>query len=216
MLKRIIILTIGLNIAFICHSVGQSSTTATSYRFIEEVSFTISGTSNVRDWNATTDKMQGRVVAGPEFIAWSSDSSLPETGSDAGSGWFREVVFSIVSKDLDSGINAMNNTMYDNLKAEQHRRIRYQLTDVKEARNIEGSNDLVLLVNGIARAAGVDHPVEHEVTVSRINANLLTISGELQMNISDFNIDPPTFMRGALVTEDKINVSYRFNIRASE
>jgi hypothetical protein len=208
------VLSIVLTLALACPGAGQDGAGTVRFLLDGEQSLTITGSSNVRDWEAVSETVRGTVIAGPAMLAWLAGPD--EEGDSSYSEWFERVSLSVAVNSLESGISALNNTMYETLLHEDHPRIMYRLTEVNDVRQGTDSNEIMLSVSGVARAAGSDHPVEHELSITRLSADSFTVSGEIEMLITHFQIDPPTFMRGALVTEDEVTVAYRLQLRASD
>ena len=173
---------------------------------ITEVSFVMSGTSNVRDWEIGSDKMTGSVILGPAFF----------NGEEGMDQWFEEILLYVPNKSLDSGISAMNSAMHDNLKTDEHPQLTYRLAGVEEVTKAEDGESLTFRVNGVANAAGNDHQFVHDVVVSREGDGTYGVSGELDFKMTDFEIDPPTFTRGALKTQDRFSITYRLKLVPQE
>lgn len=186
--------------------VGQNSADQHQALEITEVSFTIIGTSNVRDWEIESEEMSGTVIFGPAFYEDEEDSEQ----------WFEEISLQIPNDSLDSGIGAMNSTMHDHLETEDHPEIKYRLESVEEVSGSVSSGNLRFLISGVGTAAGNEHRFTHKVRVNRREAGSYRVSGTMEFNITDFDIEPPTFMRGALVTEDEITVEYRLMLEEQE
>lgn len=175
----------------------------------EEVSFVISGTSNVRDWEIHSDTMSGIIVPGHTF-SHAAGTEPDLSGTNPKSAWFDEVSLSIPAKTLDSGIGLMNQTMHTHLKSEEYPTISYRLVDVEEVTHSDEPGQITVMVIGIASAAGGENEVRHEVTLDFSDPDKLLISGEIPMLMTDFGIEPPTFMRGALKTDDAMMITFRF------
>lgn len=167
---------------------------------ISSVEFKISGTSNVRDWDIETDEIHGVIIPGPGFFA--SESEDP-------SQWFEQVALTITNQTLDSGISAMTGAMHGYLKTEEHPEIHYTLEEILGVENAEKPGAKKVRVRAVAQAAGNDHTLEHDVLVIPNDNGSYEISGMLDLKFSDFEIDPPTFMRGALRTANDMKVAYK-------
>ncbi len=169
---------------------------------ITEVSFTIIGTSNVRDWEIESDEMTGTVVFGPAFFG----------GGDDPDQWFEEISLRIANESLDSGISAMNSAMHDNLETDEHPELRYRLGRVDRVTGSVDSGNLTFRVYGVATAAGNDHRFMHDVDVTLQDDGTYHVSGSMDLRFTQFNIEPPTFMRGALTTDNEMQVEYSFTL----
>ncbi len=180
---------------------GLNETENNELLSIREVTFSISGTSNVRDWEVSTETMTGTIRIGPGFGKFDAEQNNTEQ-------WFEEITLSIPNETLDSGISVMNSTMHDHLMSEEYPEIGYRLLDIESVQSGNYPAERKLILNGIVTAAGTDHNITHDVAL-RQEGNEFIVSGELDLKITDFDIKPPTFMRGALKTADEMTVSYR-------
>ncbi len=214
--KYVILFCVGLLFGLPCNVAGQSDSQSVSYQLSDDYTFVISGTSNVRDWEVVTNKIRAKIVFGPEVVDWVNGATkrigTVETGAFSGTQWIDEVHFSFPAKSLDSGISIMNETMYKHLLTDRHPLISYKLSEVRNIQEGDHAGTLELTVLGITRAAGEDHDVEHTVQLTRTDNGFVTVSGEIDMKMTDFNIDPPEFMRGALVTSDDIHLEFHFTL----
>ncbi len=172
---------------------------------IRDADFSISGTSNVRDWEIKSETLTGVIRTGNAFLQTGEDGHAPEN-------WFEEVSLTIPANSLDSGINTMNNTMHETLDSDENPEITYYLESVESVRNGDGEQEYVLRIHGRAQAAGSYHQMTHEVIVVRENPQVFQVTGEFEVRFSDFEMEPPSFMRGALKTGDEIEVRFRFTM----
>ena len=79
-----------------------------------DLTFVISGTSNVRDWDINADVLNGVIQPGPLFATLAGSEGF-ENMPDGEGAWFEEVTLSIPADHLDSGIAVMNQTMHKHL-----------------------------------------------------------------------------------------------------
>ncbi len=172
---------------------------------IRDADFSISGTSNVRDWEIKSETLTGVIRTGNAFLQTGEDGHAPEN-------WFEEVSLTIPANSLDSGINTMNNTMHETLDSDENPEITYYLESVESVRNGDSEQEYVLRIHGRAQAAGSYHQMTHEVIVVRENPQVFQVTGEFEVRFSDFEMEPPSFMRGALKTGDEIEVRFRFTM----
>ena len=214
--KYAIMFCVGLLCGLPCNLAGQSDIHSSSYQLADDYTFVISGTSNVRDWEVVTNKICATVVFGSEIADWVNGATklieTAETKAFSGAQWMDEVHFSLPAISLDSGISVMNETMYKHLLADRHPLISYKLSEVRSIQEGDHAGTLALTLLGISRAAGEDHDVEHTVQLTRTDGEFITVSGQIDMKMSDFNINPPEFMRGALVTSDEIQIAFNFTL----
>ncbi|MDG5766597.1 YceI family protein [Balneolales bacterium ANBcel1] len=190
-------------------SAGDGAENRSTVFRINDVSFTLTGTSNVRDWEITSDTFSGVVRESASFFQADVENGNPDT-------WFDEVHVSVPASSLDSGIGAMNQAMHSTLKSDEHPELSYELEEVKAISVGEADREYVLVIRGVAQAAGAYHQLEHEVTISSDNPDQFVVFGEFQVRFADFDLEPPSFMRGALRTDEDVLVSFRFTMVRDE
>ncbi len=169
------------------------------------VEFRITGTSNVRDWDIVSDTMGGIIRFGSAF-------THPEENSGNPGAWIEEVFLYIPNHSLDSGNPIMNQTMNNSLESESYPNLEYRMSDVEDMSAGSSSDELSFIVNGVLGAAGAEYELTHEVFVHQISEKTFRIFGDFEMNMTDLDIEPPTFMRGALKTTDAVEVNYNLTV----
>ncbi len=186
-------------------SLDLNSSNSTSSLHFSNVEFRISGTSNVRDWDIVSDTLGGIISFGPAF-------TNPHDNYDNPSGWLEQVLLYIPNHSLESGNTIMNQTMNKSLKSETHDILEYKMSHVEEILAVNDTTMRSFLVNGVVGAAGALNELTHKVHVRQLSEESFQIFGDFSMKMTDLDIEPPTFMRGALTTAVAITVDYKFTI----
>ena len=139
----------------------------------------IEGTSNIHDW---------------EMYAETLKSNL-ELGSDA----IEDIVsieFEVPVKGLKSGKNRMDKNTYEALKEEDHEKIYFNSSKVEtEGDKFYAHGDLVI--------AGVKKQVKIPFNLTK-NDNQLNLKLTYEINMLDYNVEPPSAMFGTITTGEKI------------
>lgn len=167
---------------------------------------TIIGTSNVTDWDAAVQTVNGSMLLNSGGRNW----------SEVDPSWFEEVYISIPVSDIDSGPKPMNDNIYSALKQEEHPEIIYRLEDIREMAVTDNGEQLELTVNGVLSVAGKEQDLNQLIRINILENGDLEVTGSTDMKMTDFNVTPPTFMRGALTTDENITVEFQlvFKIQA--
>ena len=158
------------------------------------VSFLINGTSTLHNWDMHLKTFDCKA----NFLI--EDSRL--RGID-------DVIFTCSTTDLKSNNSLMDRKAYAALKSSEFPEITFKMTSAME---ISPDNDKFrdslkgnLFVAGKMIAVSV--PIEG--TLNNVNGqNTIKISGETELNMSDFDISPPVLMMGALKTGNKITLTF--------
>jgi polyisoprenoid-binding protein YceI len=153
-------------------------------------SITIAGTSTMHDWTMTSK--EANYTATFELNADGTPSKL------------NMVTVSIPAESLKSGKGAMDKNAYNSLKTDKHKQIVFQLTSARiNAKTISCSGNLTV--------AGTTKPIEMEVSYEDRNGTLYC-KGAKNIKMTDYNVEPPTFMFGSIKTGNEITVSIEVSL----
>jgi len=147
----------------------------------------ISGTSTMHDWTMTTDK--------------ATYDAVFETNSQGDPLLLTSLSFSVPSESLKSGKSGMDKNAYSALKTDKNKQITFQLTSGK----IEGKTIRCL---GNLTMAGTTKQIEVDATYTIQTDGSIQCKGSKKLAMSDYNIEPPSFMFGTVNTGNEITVSF--------
>jgi polyisoprenoid-binding protein YceI len=163
---------------------------------IDTARVTLAGTSNVHEYSASTTQVRvtraqlGSVVAGPEF--W--DSVLKPGAVEA-------FEIAIPAATLTSPREGLDKNMHKALKVAQHPDITFHLL------RIEAGQTGALKGIGLLRIAGVEREVTLNLKTQR-KESTLTVTGTLDLLMTDYGITPPKAMLGMLKTDPKVTITF--------
>lgn len=166
-------------------SIGQ-----TSYKQTGTPSIIVAGTSTMHDW--TMESKQSNYTATFEVNADGTPSKL------------NSVTVVIPAESLKSKENAMDKNAYKSLKTDKYKDITFQLT----ASKITGNT---ISCSGNLTISGTTKPVDVDVTYEVVNGALVCKASK-KIKMTDFKVEPPTFMFGAIKTGDEITVSFNVTL----
>lgn len=158
----------------------------------QESSLSIFGTSTLHDWEIEAENVKG--------------TASINTGDELG---VSSLSFSVIVEGLESGKGAMNDNTYEALEQEDHPTINYKLKRVLSSKST-GPNSYVLNTEGSLSIAGKTKDIVMAVTAI-LDGNTVKFSGNYDMKMTDFNIDPPTAVWGTIKTGDEIKIEYSIN-----
>lgn len=147
----------------------------------------LSGTSTLHDWEMAAT----HVIGDADFVLREGSRlvALPSLS------------FTLQVLDLKSNSKGLDKNAYAALKSKEHKEIRYQLTSSTIAPAKEGH---LLKTKGRLTIAGVTRHIEMDVRCV-MNANgTITCSGTTDLKMTDHDMEPPTFMFGAMSTGDTV------------
>lgn len=166
-----------------------------AYTLAADHKITIDGTSNVHDWTETA-----KTASGDASVLWNTDGTFSIKSFN-----LKVTVKSIVS---DKG-SIMDNKTYDALKADKHPYITFKMSSVKSI--TKSGSGWSIKVNGDLSIAGVTKNVDINGMVYVKENGKLTIDVSKALKMTDFNVDPPTAMMGAMQVGDDITIRFKLN-----
>jgi polyisoprenoid-binding protein YceI len=147
---------------------------------------TIAGTSTMHDWTMTSKE--------------ANYSAGFEIGADGTPTKLNTVTLTVPAESLKSGKGAMDNNAYKALKTDKNKQITFQLTGSK----ISGK---VITCTGNLTIAGTTKPVDVDVTYEVKNGTVVC-KGSKKIKMTDYSVEPPSFMFGSVKTGDEITVTF--------
>lgn len=148
--------------------------------------FTIAGTSTLHDWTMTSSS--------------ATYSAKIEINAEGVITKLEEVLVKLPTESLKSKEKAMDKNAYKSLNTDKYKEITYHLTSSKISQN-------KITCSGNLTISGTTMPVEVDVTYEVRNATLI-VKGSKKLKMTDFKVEPPTFMFGTIKTGDEITVSF--------
>lgn len=163
-----------------------SAQSQVNYRQTGTSTISIAGTSTMHDWTMTSQE----VILNAGFEV-SPEGILTKINT---------VSVTVPAESLKSGKSAMDKNAYNSLKTDKHKQITFQLTGAKLANNN-------ILCTGSLTIAGTTKPVELEATYEERSQGL-TFKGSKKIKMTDYGVEPPTFMFGSIKTGNEITVTF--------
>lgn len=155
---------------------------------------TISGTSNLHDWvsnvNSVTATGTIDIVSGEVKGINNFNVKIPVTSIKSENG------------------SIMDNKTYDALKSKAYPNIYFELTSATPLANNR------LKVNGKLSIAGLKRTITMNVDYKVLSNGNIEFTGKESLKMTDYKVDPPTAMLGALTTGDLVTIN--FNITVAE
>jgi polyisoprenoid-binding protein YceI len=162
----------------------------------ESSSLQITGTSSIHDWE----------MKASDF----NSEALLQIGHDK-TVLINQVEFSCPVAGISSGNRIMDNKTYKALKEEKYPLINFLINPQNNVKLSEDNN----IVTGLLTVGGITKEVNLPCNVTFKSSDRFKISGEVPLKMSDFDIEPPTAMLGALKTGDKVVVKFDFEFNMS-
>jgi polyisoprenoid-binding protein YceI len=156
---------------------------------VKSYKLTVSGTSSLHDWESTVDNLE---VKG----AFTADKgALTDV---------RDVVVKIPVKAIKSTKGKiMDNKTWEAFDYEKNPTITFVLT----SKTINASKN-TLTVSGKLSMAGVTHNIDLDLAYKLLPGGNLQVTGSRRLTMSDYKMEPPTAMMGAIKVGDEIVVTF--------
>jgi polyisoprenoid-binding protein YceI len=149
------------------------------------------GTSTLHNWEMSAHQLQGSAQFDIEGGQLNSVSAL---------------TFILPVKNLKGEKDGMNDNAYDALKADKYRDIRFVMTNSKLENN--GGGKYTIHATGNLTIAGATKPINMDVKAQVNSDGTVGCTGTYALKMSEYNIDRPSFMFGAMKTGDALTLSY--------
>jgi len=192
-MSRIIFLTFCL--AFV-YTLGNSQTV--KFNVSEETSMTVSGTSTLHDWTSEVQTVKGVVEVGEKMV---------KKGKAKKGDKIKNVKIIVPVKSIISPRGStMDKKTYAALKSEENPDIIFELTD-NIVSSVVGAT-FTINANGELNIAGIKHQVEFPVEGKFSSSNNMSFTGSYKLNMTDYDMEPPSAMFGQIVTGEEIVIKF--------
>ena len=179
-------------------AIGAAVVRAQAPIALDSARITISGTSNIHAYTASTTTVRVR----------RAQVAAPAEGEDAWTsalkpGGVELFEIAIPAATLSSPREGLDANMHKALLVTEHPDIVFRLLRFEPRPGPAGS----LRAIGNLKIAGVVREVAIDVTTTRTNGTL-GVKGQVQLLMTDFGIKPPVALMGMLKTDPKVTVSF--------
>lgn len=157
------------------------------FRAVEGSKITVSGTSTMHDWEMTSGKVQVQ-------------ASIAEAGNGAVA--VEALKMTLPVNTLKSQKNGMDENAYKALKAKEHPQIVFELatSKAKSGNQVEAAGKLTI--------AGKTQTVATTGKLETLDNGNVRITGSYTLNMTDYEVEPPSFMFGTVSTGEEVTISY--------
>lgn len=165
-----------------------------------EGKMTLEGKSTAHEWKVECSAIGGFIEA---------DAAFPESSG----GTKPKVEVSVPVRQLKSGKKVMDTRMLSELKQPEHPKIEYRVLELKP-KGAPAGGKADFDATGTLTIVGVTRTNSMSVTIERVNKTKLKVTGAIQIKMSDFGIQPPSFdvpvLGGLMKTDDNVKISFEW------
>lgn len=160
------------------------------------VNTSVTGTSTLHDWEMKSAAANCAVTA-----------TVDANGNITAINGMK---FTISAKSLKSGKGAMDKNAYKALKSDTHPNIIAELKNAKVS--TKDNVNFTVNANVSLNIAGKTKNTDMVVTMKKVNANTYSVSTKKKIAMSEYGVEPPSFMMGTVTTGNDVNIAFNFNI----
>ena len=154
----------------------------------------VSGTSSLHDWSVDATEM---------------NDLLQELSISDGKLTINAFQISIPVASLDGGKGGMKSKLQKALKESEYPNIIFQL---QEQTVLDIADDKTDTIDGLLTITDKSNTIDLDLNVS-ISNDVITLSGNEAMKMTDFDIDPPKALFGQIKTRDDIVVNFELSYK---
>jgi polyisoprenoid-binding protein YceI len=163
----------------------------TTYKQSGESYIVVAGTSTLHNWTMTSKEPALQVAF--------------DLAADGTPTQVKNLSLTVAAQSLKSQHNGMDKNAYSSLKVDKYKNITFVLTSAKvEKGTIQCTGSLTI--------AGVTKPVTLDAAVSTKPNGILHCQGSKTFKMSEYQVEPPTFMFGSVKTGDEITVTFNLDL----
>jgi polyisoprenoid-binding protein YceI len=159
----------------------------------EIINMKLKGTSTMHDWEMDAISATGEA----QFIFKSAD--VNELAS------LKSLTFNLIVKDLKSDSKGLDKNAYKALKTDEFKNIHYILSS---STLLPEKGGYLLKTNGKLTVAGVTKDIEMDMHFVVNTNNTITCTGSYTLKMTDYNVDPPSFLMGIMKTGDDTTLDF--------
>lgn len=192
-MKKIGIVIIGVTLLLLC-SVSRLSAQSEYFYTNEAEAFFITGTSTLHDWQMDVDELESTAVMNLQHDAIEIVS----------------VELTLPVKNLHSETSAMDKKAYQALKSSKFSTIKFA---TRQPAQVVLIDDFSGNITGEIEIAGVVKTVMIPFRFVKKSEDSVVVSGTVELKMSDFNVEAPSFMFGSITTGDAITLHFNMNYK---
>ncbi|CAN5185564.1 hypothetical protein BH23BAC2_BH23BAC2_01550 [soil metagenome] len=160
----------------------------------KDVAMKLAGTSTLKKWEMDAKSATGEA----QFVF--------KTGSGSELVSVQSLTFALEVKDLQSDSKGLNKHAYKALKADEFKDIHYELSSSTLSSEKGG---YLLKTKGKLTIKGVTNDIVTDVHLVVNKNSTISFKGSYKLNMTDYNVEPPSFMLGAMKTGEAITLEFK-------
>jgi len=167
----------------------------------------LAGDSTLHAYESTATELllESDVVMGQGAIPSAIFSGTEEAGRVA------SLRLTVPVKGLKSGVVGLSGPMHKALKHKAHPNIIFVMKSYAVAKDAKQPDVFTITAEGDLTLAGVTNRISITMT-GLLEGDYANVTGERDLLMTDFGVEPPTMMFGAIKTDDKVVVKWDLKV----
>jgi hypothetical protein len=170
----------------------------TKYQSVGGVKLVIEGTSNIHDWDMRSDKGYCSILF-----------DITQAGTLNGVSYIN---FTVPAESLKSEHSGMDKNTYKALHTAQYNNISFTASSVSV--KPVGATGYLLTAKGQLSISGVTKDVVLTATGTMNPDKSISYTGTYKLKMTDYNVEPPSLMLGAIKTGETVTVKFDLLLRS--
>jgi polyisoprenoid-binding protein YceI len=175
-----------------------------SYEILDKSTLKVTGTSTLHDWEANAETINSYI-----------DFDIAALEGDTISNPVNSLSLTIPVEDLKSGKDKMDKNMYEALKKDDFPNIMFKLNDAELVNTDSTLTSMEMDVTGNLTIAGTSNVITLPVTGNKLEDGSFKFTGSYEMNMKDFDVDPPSVMFGTIKSGEMVTISFEMYVGQS-
>ena len=175
-----------------------------SYEILEKSTMQVEGTSTLHDWTSDVEEFSSYVKFNAAALEGDTLRNPVESLS-----------LTIPVKSIESGKGGMNRRTYDALKSDDFPNIMFQMNKTELVNADSALTSMELSVEGNLTIAGTSNNITLPVTGTKQDDGSFKFTGEYEINMKDYDVDPPSAMLGTIKAGELVTVVFEMYIAKS-
>lgn len=155
------------------------------------------GEANIKSWDAAINEVNGTLTL-QDIENITAETLSPEA--------FQNLTLTIPVEEIEAESGGLTSNIHKYLKGDDYPNITFDLNNVTDITEQEDGSFLIS-GSGVISAAGAENTVEMQVTANLVNDGI-QFTGEQELLMTDFGIDPPTAVFGTIRSRDEIRIEF--------
>jgi polyisoprenoid-binding protein YceI len=175
-----------------------------SYEILDKSTIQVEGTSTLHDWTSDVEEFTS-------YIKFNTDALEGDTLNNP----VESLSLTIPVKSIESGKGGMNRRTYDALKSDDFPNIMFQMNKAELVNADSALTSMELNVEGNLTIAGTSKTITLPVTGTKQDDGSFKFTGEYELNMKDYDVDPPSAMLGTIKAGEMVTVSFEIYVGKS-